>query len=71
MTADRFLSRTEVCALWGINRKTLYNQLKNGTVRVVPAGYVGKRLRWRESDIMRDIATSSIAYDTRRMLAHV
>lgn len=68
MKADRFLSRNEVCALWGINRKTLYNQLKNGTVRVKPAGIVGKRLRWRESDVQRDIATSSIAADTRRML---
>lgn len=66
--SDRFLSRKEVCERWGINRKTLYNQLKDGSVRVRPAGLVGKRLRWRESDIQRDIATSSVLADTRREL---
>lgn len=63
---DRLLSITEVCERWGISRWTLADQLKNGTVRVRPAALVGKRLRWRESDVERDIATASISGDIQR-----
>ena len=66
--ADRLLTRAEVCKRWGIHRTTLHRQLKAGTVRVRPAGYVGKRLRWRESDVERDMATASVAADIRKVL---
>jgi predicted DNA-binding transcriptional regulator AlpA len=65
---DRLLSAKEVCAIWGIRQWTLHRQLKAGTARVKPCGYVGKRLRWRESEVDHDIRTSSVANDFRRFI---
>lgn len=66
--SDRFLTRKEVCARWGISRWALMRHLKTGTVRVPPAALIGpgQRLRWRESDIDRDMATASVTGDIRR-----
>lgn len=52
---DRLLTREEVCMRWRISISTLYRQLRDGTVRVYPACRIGKRYRWRESDIDNDI----------------